>query len=458
MPTLDACAALTEDAARALVATHCFSPRAGAAELGKVGLEAESFPIWQRADGAPDGRVTLADQQRAGSATVLADLGWSEATVSGLACSWLPNSARVTFEPGGQVEVATCPRDTAAAALDDLDTGTATLARAYGHAGAGLAAAGMDVWHDPASIAQQLAAPRYALMAAYLARRGPDGHTMMCHSASLQVNLCLGPPAVAAERWLVANLLTPMIVATFAASPDRGRASGRAHLWRRLDPTRTGVPARLVDGTADDPVDQATDVALRADVMLTRGFRGWRAGHPGRAFGAWLREGHPEMGWPTSEDFVYHLTTLFPEVRARGFLELRGVDALPARWRAVPVVLLVGALYDATARARIRDVLERHRRSLPNLLVQATGRGVADPAMCALAVETWSLALAGAARLPAGYLRPGDLPAVEAFLDRFTLRGRCPSDELAERLATSPTAALAWASDTAEAMSSGVRG
>jgi glutamate--cysteine ligase len=70
---------------------------------------------------------------------------------------------------------------------------------------------------------------------------------------------------------------------------------------------------------------------------------------------------------------------------------------------------------------------------------------VADPELCALAVETWSFALAGAGRLPAGQVPPGALAQAEAFLDRFTMRGRCPADELRDVLAAGPAPALAWA-------------
>lgn len=447
MPMREPPAALRSDAVHALVAQWTFSPRPEAPALGMIGLESEAFPIWRTGEGGPGGRVPLAGGRRTGTLRLLEELSPLTETAEGLPLSVLPNGTRVTPEPGGQIEIATAARDTAAAALDDLDAGHAALARAYDDQGATLAGAGLDVWHTPASVPQQLTAPRYPAMAAYFAGRGPTGRIMMCHTASLQVNVCLGPPTVAAERWLVANLLAPLTVATFAASPVRDAVSGRAQLWRRLDPTRTGVPRSLVDDDAADPVEQLVDAALHADVLLVRTTAGCRPGRPGWPFGAWVTDGDPALGRPTAEDLRYHLTTLFPEVRARGFLELRGIDALPVRWRAVPVVLLAGALYDDRARQEIRGVLERHRRVLPALLERATVVGVASAAVCAMAVEAWSFALAGANRLPAGYFRRRDVEATEMFLDRFTMRGRCPSDELGERLADSPAAGLAWAGE-----------
>ncbi|MGH8901421.1 MAG: glutamate-cysteine ligase family protein [Egibacteraceae bacterium] len=417
--------------ARDVIAKACFPQRPDASVVGKVGVEAEAFPIRIDAAQHPVGRLGIDAVQAALDGIDLAP-------------------GKLTVEPGAQVEYATAVHATAADAVRALESAARALGRALSSHDVLLAAAGLDVWHPASSVPQQLGDPRYPAMAAYFARRGPQGHVMMCHTCSLQVNLDLGPPSVATERWLVANLAAPLVTATFACSPVPGAVCGRALEWLALDPTRTGLPRLLVAGV-EDPVAHVVDLALRADVLLLRTPDGGAVpGVPGWTFGDWLREGHPEHGRPTVSDLAYHLTTLFPEVRARGFLEIRGADALPARWRSVPITLLTGLLYDDRARAEVWGVLERYRRRLPTLLRRAASVGVGDPELCALAVETWSLALAGARRLPDGYVRIIDLIRTEAFLDRFTLRGRCPSDELRERLIVGLAAALAWATEPVE--------
>lgn len=213
-----------------------------------------------------------------------------------------------------------------------------------------------------------------------------------------------------------------------------------------MDATRTGFPTDLVAGRGS-LVTQLVNAALEADVLLVRTrtddtgeVMAAEPGTPNWSFADWIRHGHPRHGWPTADDLTYHLTTMFHEVRARGPVEIRSVDALPRRWRVVPVVLYAGALFDAEARDRIREVLEPRRASLPDLLHRAATTGVSEGSLCALAVEAWSFALAGARRI-AGIDR-AHLDTAEAFLDRFTLRGRRPADELAEEFRRSPTRAL----------------
>jgi len=283
-------------------------------------------------------------------------------------------------------------------------------------------------------------------MAAYFDRRGPYGAAMMRRTCALQVNLDLGSAADLPERWLVANLAAPLLCASFACSPGPGAVSTRALAWQRLDPTRTGFPRRLLDGSGASPVEQLVEAAMAADVLLLRCPEGpWEPGRPGWTFQHWLRDGHPRLGRPTGDDLRYHLSTLFLEVRPRGFLELRGIDALPAPLRAVPVVLLSGLIEDPAARSAAAAALGRHLGALPELARRAATRGLSDPTLEALAAEVWPLALEGAGRLPPSYLDAGHLRLAADFLDGYTLRGRCPADELRAAVARGPAAALAWA-------------
>lgn len=425
-----------------VIAEQCFPGDERADGPGKVGLEVERFPIHPTA-----GRLTIADGDLCTSA-VLGDRFGEQQEIRGLPAYALADGGHLTFEPGGQVEHVTRPHDTAAGAMAVSDAVSAELAETFALSSAVLASSGIDLWHDLETVEQQLPAFRYPAMDAYFRARGHAGPLMMRHSCSLQISLDLGRATDRAERWLVGNLVSPLLTATFANSPSPGHASARAAAWQALDPTRTGFPSALVDGSSDDPITHMTRAAIDADVLLVRtGSADAEPGRPGWTFGAWIRDGHPEFGFPTATDLRYHVSTLFLELRPRGKVEFRSIDAIPHQWRCVPLVLLVGAIEDPTARSTLLDLLGPQRSFLPQLWADAAARGVAPPSMCALAVEAWSYALEGAMRLPDGYVTREMLVRTEEFLERFTLRGRCPADEVRELLADSPARALAWVAE-----------
>ena len=438
------------DHVRQVVAETCFPAGPSAPSPGRVGLEIETFPVRVLADGTPTGRVPL---------DLLASLLDLDAGRAGdnPGCRREPGAAPrfqldgggcLSFEPGGQLEHSTTTHASVNGALAELELVACMLRDRLRRHGVVLAAAGRDVWFPGAHVPQQLRAPRYPAMAAYFDRRGPHGATMMRHTCSLQVNLDLGAAGDLPQRWLVANLAAPLLCATFACSPGPAAVSSRALAVQALDRTRTGFPRGLLNGSGDDPVGQLAQAAMDADVLLLRRADGpWEPGTPGFTFERWLRDGHPRHGRPTDDDLRYHLTTMFLEVRPRGFLELRAIDALPEPLRPVPVVLLAGLLEDPLARSRAAAALERHRPALPELSRRAATAGLADPLLAALAAEVWPLALEGAARLPSGYLDTWRLRQAAEFLDAYTLRGRSPSDALRAALARGPAHALAWASE-----------
>ena len=219
-----------------------------------------------------------------------------------------------------------------------------------------------------------------------------------------------GPDPLAAFR--VANALAAPLTAIFANSSvydgrPTGHASYRADAWRRLDPGRTGVAS-----PASDPVADYVRFALEAR---------WFLGPGGPApFGELLRSGDVGLDhWRT------HLTTLFPEVRPKGWLEIRSCDALPPGALAAPVVLLLGILHHPPTLAEAAASLAPPSAGL---LVRAGRDGLGDPQVAGLARSVVALGLRGARRLGADRLSAGDLEAAEAFFDAHTLRGRAPAD------------------------------
>ena len=275
--------------------------------------------------------------------------------------------------------------------------------------------------------------PRYDVMEAFWQSSGSGevGRQMMCSSAAVQVSLDAGraggaggaggsPDAVqsAGQRWQRAHAIGPALVAAFACSPllqgaPTGWRSTRQRFWRDLDPSRTRAPAPGVG-----PVESLTDLALTARLMTVRDAAGTcRPAPPGTTFGDWLAG-----GGPTTTDLDYHLTTLFPPVRLRGWLELRYLDALPDGWWQVAVAVCAALLDDDRAADAAREACA----PVEGRWTDAARLATADPALTAAATACLLAAADALPRLGAPELA---LPVL-AYAERFTARGRCPADDL----------------------------
>jgi len=292
---------------------------------------------------------------------------------------YLPAGSRLSFEPGGQVEISSLPADTVAAACDAVSTDLTAISEAFSHLGVQLIQRGLS-----ACPPQRLVdGPRYRAMEAYFDSGWPAGRRMMCATAAVQVNLSL-----ADGRWEAANALGPVLAAGFANSRLPEWANGRLATWLALDPSRT-APVR---GGAP-PSEAWVDYALAARVMFIRVNDGDYVTLDGPlTAGEWVRAGHP-LGWPTADDLAYHLTTLFPPVRPKRWLELRMLDSLPDPWWRVPVAVAAALVDDEVA---VEDA-----SSTAGRWMEAATDGLADPAIGRVARVVAVRALAGLDRVGA---------------------------------------------------------
>jgi len=361
----------------------------------------------------------------------------------------LPARSRITLEPGGQIEISTPPLRGLGEALPAAAADLGAVCAALQRAGLKPVARGLDTLRAPQRILDQ---PRYAAMEAFFDAEGFAGRTMMCSTASVQVNVETGPPGGVAVRWRLAHALGPVLVAMFAHSPvpgggGRGPRSARQQVWSVMDPSRTAPVHRGDAPPTLSPEEEWLRYATAARVMMIRATpdRFVPAGAPLGAevltFAAWMARGH-ELGWPTLDDFEYHLTTLFPPVRPRGWLELRMLDSLPDPWWRVAAAVATALLEDADAGAAALEAVSAppagagvtdHWRS-------AARHGLADPALRAAGQRVFPAALAGLGRLGADR---DTVAAAEAFHERFVARGRCPADEPAPIPDAEP-AELTW--------------
>ncbi|WP_327722248.1 glutamate-cysteine ligase family protein [Streptomyces sp. NBC_00490] len=333
-----------------------------------------------------------------------------------LADSPLPEAGRVTVEPGGQIELSSAPQPSVSDAIRAVDTDAAVLEQRLSRLGLRGESRAVDV-RDPVRILDQ---PRYRAMNEHFDRQGVAGRWMMTNTSSVQVNIS-NDPADPLGRWRVLNLTSPVLIAMFANSRavDASGAtweSARQGIWWNIDPTRTRpVPM------SDDPSGSWLRYALDALVFFipTEG-----PGRPGGAgvsesmtFRQWMHRGH-ELGWPTTDDFRYHLTTLFPPIRPRGWMELRVLDALPRAERAA-AALAVATIGQAGVRAELHERLP----DTSDLWLDAARHGLRHPRL-AEAATILSSVLSAYAPEVADTREHVDL--LDSFLERFTARHLAP--------------------------------
>jgi glutamate--cysteine ligase len=336
----------------------------------------------------------------------------------------LPGGGVITFEPGGQLEVSSACAPGLPALVAATRADLAAVETLLAAAGLCFGQMALDPGRPPV---RSLDHPRYAAMEHHFDRFGPAGRTMMCSTASLQISLDAGfdnpGSSGAAQRWARLHNLLPVLVAMFANSPflhgvPNGWHSNRQRIWLAIDPTRTAmVPFSL------DPRLAWARYALDALVLCIPSEEArWKAPR-GLTMRNWLRGEGPRPA--TLRDLEYHLTTLFPPVRPRGFMEIRVIDAQAGSdWE--PVTAMVTALMDDEHAADLAAEACAPVASLSDPIGTAARHALADPLLASAALGCAEAALMALPRLGAD---AATRTRAEDFVDRYTARGRCPAEE-----------------------------
>jgi glutamate--cysteine ligase len=405
---------LSRDALADDLRQRVFPAPSGPRDRPTIGAEVEVIPVdVKTARPVPlegGDRSTLAILRAAG-----ATAGWRErrSAKANVPEVELPDGWRITFEPGGQIEISAAPNVSLSALAARLRATVAAISEAAAPDVA-LVSRGIDPWTGIEDVAPQLDADRYRRMLQHFDRIGPSGARMMRQTASFQV--CVDGGDRPEVTWRALNALAPYMVAIFANSPryagrDTGHRSYRRHIWGTLDPRRTGVLGR-----EPDAVEEYLTFALGAPAFLLPDIQGAAA-----PFGAWL-----ERGGATASDWCTHLSTLFPEVRPRGYFELRSADVVDPRWYAVPLVLVAGLVYHRPALDAASDILGHPD---PALLERSGRDGLRDSVLGANAPLLCDLALDACSALGDEFVDQADLATADEYFDRYTRQGRSPADD-----------------------------
>jgi len=409
-----------------------------------VGTELEKFGVRVHGDG-PLQPVEYRDIAAVLDGLVR-DFGWqpSDYGLHGETVALARDGASITLEPGGQFELSGKPLATVHETCAEFTQHYRELHAASLPLSLSWFTAGFHPWATRDEI-PRMPKGRYRIMAAYLPTRGGRALDMMLRTCTVQVNLDYASERQCGERLRLANAIAPVVTAMFADSPyleggARGLVTGRSAVWTDVDPDRCGTPPFAFLGPSfgyGAYVDWALDVPM---FFVKRGgaYHAYHASFRDFLAHGWVDpDGHRQRA--TWGDWVLHLSTVFPEVRLKPFVEFRSADAVPSKYVCSLPALLKGLLYDEAVAAEAWTLLAAatpdDRQAQWH---EARSVGLRSPRLQALAARLVELARASLDRANVlddkGRTEARFLEPLQALVDP----GRCPADVAVETLGPDP--------------------
>lgn len=411
---------------------------------GLVGLEVEMLPLWtssldlKQAKTVPlfanPGLVPMLESLKVSQSVW--QFNYQPDDPTHLLTISLDDSDMVSFEPGGQLEFSTRPYPCLSEAVERMQCIQGILDDAAEKAGMSIVQVGMNPWLTVDEIGLQMTKPRYRAMDGYFTQENEFGRRMMRQTCTIQVNLDFGGnEEVLAKRYLLANLLAPFGTAMFANSPfldgkPNGYLSNRGRTWQYMDNSRTGFPE--LEGVVKklnrkSCVQTYYDFIMNGRVVFIESLQ-YRVMDGNLRFKDWVEHGFEGVK-PTLKDLQTHLSLQFPEVRARGFMELRSLDCQPRFWQMAPAAFYVAMLYNDAALASGLELLLPLRKQLKEFWKHSI-KGLQDPAIAKIAQDIMHIARDGLAGLPPCFQGADSSRILDAYTRHFTERGRTPADDL----------------------------
>lgn len=325
-----------------------------------VGTEHERICVGP--DGRPlpyDGDVSI----RALLEGIADRFGWERKTEAGRTVALKRGLASITLEPAGQFELSGAPLANVAAMVAEHEEHLREVAAVASPLGIRFAYVGLNPIDTPQT-APKMPKERYGHMRAWMPRVGSLGLDMMHLTCTVQVNIDFRDDNDAMTALRLGLLATPAVIALFANSPwhrggPTGMASQRAHIWTDVDAKRCEAPPWMFapGATVADYVDWALSVPMYFVEKPRIGREHELLRLPeGFSFGDFLGGGFGGVQ-PTLAAWETHVGTLFPDVRLKRYVEIRGADCVPPRLLPALPALVTGLFYDDDARAEALTLL-----------------------------------------------------------------------------------------------------
>ncbi|MDE2301124.1 MAG: glutamate--cysteine ligase [Sphingomonadales bacterium] len=408
-------------------------------ERWRIGTEHEKLVYRRRDHGAPsyDEPGGIRDLLLA-----LRRFGWEPVEEGGKVIAMTGRDGAVSLEPAGQLELSGAPlvnlHQTCAESARHLEQ-----VKAIGEC-TGTGFLGLGMWPDKRrDELPVMPKGRYAIMLRHMPRVGSLGLDMMLRTCTIQTNLDYASEADMVQKFRVSLALQPLATALFANSPfTEGRPNGylsyRSHIWSDTDPARTG----MLPFVFEDGFGYARYVEYMLDVPMYFVFREGRyIDAAGQSFRDFLDGRLPALPGerPTEGDWIDHLSTAFPEVRLKSFLEMRGADGGPtSRICALPA-LWVGLLYDQGALDAAWELVkhwtleerEALRNAVPEQALAAPVPGFGS--LRELAREALAIARAGLRARAQQNAIGDDETGFLAPLDEIVASGKVPAQRLLDK-------------------------
>ncbi|MED5373653.1 MAG: glutamate-cysteine ligase family protein [Myxococcota bacterium] len=338
----------------------------------RIGAEFERIML--RSDGRPVGY-----HEPHGVRWVLEQLmerfGWDPYYEGEFPIALLRDGASTTLEPGGQLELSGAPFRTMREVQDEANRDFGELQSVLEEADIHIVALGLTPF-VPMDEIPWVPKGRYRIMREYLPKYGDMAHVMMKGTSSFQANFDYVDEADCGRKMRVLSALGPLTTATFANSPlmagkPTGYLSTRGLSWTRTDPARTGFPPALL---GDWSHEKWVDYLLSVPMMFIK-IRGEWVDAQGRSFQDWIDHGIDGVH-PTWADWELHETSVFPEVRVKKAIEVRGADAVPLPLAIAGITLWTGFLYDSVALDEVEALVDDLGAATPERFLAACRDGL----------------------------------------------------------------------------------